>query len=151
MKRILLIGVITMSTMMATAADNTFISKKSPYSVAQTIDRLEGALKEKGIAIVARVNHASAAKQVAMEMRDTELLIFGNPKLGSPLMVENQIVAIDLPMKAIAWKDDKGQVWIGYNDPMALAKQRELKGQDEVLNKMRGALDNFTNTAIAAK
>lgn len=151
MNRILLMGVIVMLNVTAMAADNTFISKKSPYTVAQTIDRLEGVLKEKGIAIVARVNHAAAAKHVAMEMRDTELLIFANPKLGTPLMLENQIVAIDLPMKAIAWKDDKGQVWIGYNDPVALAKQRDLKGQDEILNKMRGALDNFTNAAIAAK
>ncbi len=151
MMRILLMGLITMLSTAVTAADNTFISKKSPYPVAQTMDRLEGALKEKGIAIVARVNHAAGAKQVAMEMRDTELLIFANPKLGSLLMLENQIVAIDLPMKAIAWKDDKDQVWLGYNDPAALAKQRNLKDQDETLNKMRGALDNFTNTAIAVK
>ena len=151
MIRILLIGVITMLTMAVSAADSNFISKKSPHSVAQTMDRLEGALKEKGIGIVARVNHATAAKQVAMEMRDTELLIFGNPKLGSPLMIENQAVAIDLPMKVIAWKDDKGQVWVGFNDPTALAKHHNLKSQDEILKKMRGALDNFTDVATAVK
>jgi uncharacterized protein (DUF302 family) len=131
------------------AADVPMVSKKSPHSVATTMDKLEAALKAKEVGVVARVNHAGAAKKVGIEMRDTELVIFGNPKLGSPLMVNQQSAAIDLPLKVIAWKDDKGQVWVGFTDPAELVKRHGLTGQDEVINKMKGALDSFTNAAIA--
>ncbi len=143
---LLTLGLI--STMTAEAA---LISKKSPHSVAATMDKIEATLKAKEVWVVARVNHAAAARKVGMDMRDTELVIFGNPKLGTPLMVNQQSTAMDLPMKILVWKDDKGQVWVGYNDPQELVKVHGLTGQDEIIKKMQGALENFSNAGIADK
>lgn len=150
--RKLYIGLMIMMGLVAASAVNAgMISKKSPHSVAATMDKLEATLKEKGVWVVARVNHAEAGKKVGMPMRDTELIIFGNPKLGTPLMINQQSTAIDLPMKILVWKDDKGQVWVGYNDPHDLIKIHGLSGQDEIIKKMQGALESFSNAAIAAK
>ncbi|WHZ22401.1 MAG: hypothetical protein OJF47_001513 [Nitrospira sp.] len=86
-------------------AGGTVITKRSKYSVPDTIDRIEKAVTEKGMKIFARINHAGEAKQAGLEMRPTELLLFGNPKGGTPLMVAKPTTAIDLPMKALAWED----------------------------------------------
>lgn len=128
---------------------NGLIKKKSAHSVSVTLDRLEGLLKKKGITIAARWKHSEKARAVNIPMRDTELLIFGNPKLGSHLMTSKQTVAIDLPMKAIAWKDAKGQVWIAYNDPNYIAKRHGVKDRPEQLKKMSGALAKLTSKAAA--
>lgn len=126
---------------------NGFIKMKSNWSVAQTLDRLENLLKKKGITIAVRWKHSEKAAGVNIPMRDTELLIFGNPKLGSHLMTSQQTVAIDLPMKAIAWKDEKGQVWLGYNDPNYIAGRHGVKDRPEQVKKMSGALANLTSKA----
>lgn len=141
---------MTLGLISTLTTEAAMISKKSPHSVAATMDKLEATLKEKGVWVVARVNHAAAAKKVGMDMRDTELVIFGNPVLGTPLMVNQQSTAIDLPMKILVWKDDKGQVWVGYNDPQELVKIHGLTGQEAIIKKMQGALENFSNAAIAA-
>ena len=109
MKRLSLI-VLSFCLLPLAWAENVdgLIVKSSPYSVATTIDRLEGALKKKGITIVTRWNHAAKAKSVDIPLRDTELLLFGNPKLGSHMFTSKQTAGIDLPMKALAWKDEKG-------------------------------------------
>lgn len=125
------------------------IVKPSPYSVATTIDRLEGALKKKGITIVTRWNHAAKAKGVDIPLRDTELLLFGNPKLGSHMFTSKQTAGIDLPMKALAWKDEKGQVWLGYNDPQYIADRHGIDNRAEVIAKMQGALDKMSDAAVA--
>ncbi|MGD8926581.1 MAG: DUF302 domain-containing protein [Thioalkalispiraceae bacterium] len=135
----------------ALAGDNGLIKKKSAYSVKVTIDRLEGILKKKGIGIAVRWNHAAKAKGVGMNMRDTEILIFGNPKMGSPLMLSNQEIGIDLPMKALAYKDAKGQVWLVYNDPAYLKKRHGITDKDAVFKKMTGALDKMTTMATSKK
>lgn len=96
-------------------AESTVITKRSKYSVPDTIDRIEKAVTEKGMKIFARINHAGEAKQAGLEMRPTELLLFGNPKGGTPLMVAKPTTAIDLPMKALAWEDEAGHVWLTYN------------------------------------
>jgi uncharacterized protein (DUF302 family) len=132
-------------------ADNVpgLIVKPSPYSVATTIDRLEDALKKKGITIVTRWNHAAKAKDVGIPLRDTELLLFGNPKLGSHMFTSKQTAGIDLPMKALAWKDEKGQVWLGYNDPQYIADRHGIDNRAEVIAKMQGALDKMSDAAVA--
>jgi uncharacterized protein (DUF302 family) len=136
---------------LAQAADDGLISKQSPHSVSITLDRLEAVLKTKGITIFRRVDHAAGAKKVGMELRPTQLLIFGNPKLGSPLMQSNQTVGIDLPMKALAWEDADGQVWLTYNDPAWTAARHSIADRDEVITNMSGALDTFTNKAVEVK
>jgi uncharacterized protein (DUF302 family) len=89
----------------------------SPYSVPETIARLQSILKQNGVTVFALVDHSGEAAKVGLEMRSTQLLIFGNPKAGTPVMVAAPSSAIDLPLKALAWQDAQGKVWLSYNDP----------------------------------
>ena len=98
----------------------------SSYSVKDTIDRLEAELKAKNITVFARIDHAAGAASVAMALRPTQLLIFGNPKAGTPLMQSNQTIGIDLPLKVLGWQDEAGKVWLSYNDPRWLARRHGL-------------------------
>ena len=129
------------------AADNGLISKKSKYSVHETIDRLEKALKEKGIGVALRWDHAKKAKDVGIPLRPTELLVFGNPKLGSNFFTSKQSSGIDLPLKMLAYEDEKGQVWLTYNDPQYIANRHGITDRAEVVAKMTKALDNFSSVA----
>ncbi len=97
--------------------------------------------------IFKRVNHTAGAKKVGLTLRPTQLLIFGNPKVGTPLMLCSQTVAIDLPQKALAYKDRKGQVWLAYNDPAYLAKRHHIQGCKQTLQKISHALSNFAKFA----
>jgi uncharacterized protein (DUF302 family) len=135
----------------AAHAEKLLIVKASPHSVAKTLDRLTAVMQKKGITIFARVNHAGGAKKVGMEMKPTELLVFGNPKLGTPLMLAKREIGVDLPLKALAWQDDSGKVWLGYTSPAALKARHGVSGRDEVFKKMTGALDKLTNVAIKAE
>jgi len=94
-----------------------------------------------------RINHTDGAKKVGKKLRPTEVIIFGNPKVGTPLMQCSQSVAIDLPQKALIWKDEKGQVWLSYNDPKYLAKRHGIKECIEAIKKIENALRNFANAA----
>ena len=95
----------------------------SPYSVPETLARLQAILKEKGVTVFALVDHSGEAAKVGLEMRPTQLLIFGNPKGGTPLMVAAPKSAIDLPLKALAWEDGQGKVWLSYNAPEYLQQR----------------------------
>src|SRR5919106_4708143 len=108
----LVIAMLTVLAMSlpAKAADELTV-KSSKYPVKETVDRLTAALKDKGITPVARVDHAAAAKAVGLDLKPTEVLLFGNPRLGTPLMQANRHVAVDLPMKVLVWEDDGGKVW----------------------------------------
>ena len=125
------------------------VVKHSPHSAAETLDRLENVLKKKGISIVTRWNHAEKAAGVDIPLRDTELLLFGNPALGSHMFTSQQTAGIDLPMKALAWKDENGQVWLGYNDPQYIADRHGIEDRGDVIKKMQGALDKLSDAAIA--
>lgn len=104
----------------AHAGGSTVVTKSSNYSVPETINRIERAVTAKGMQIFARIDHGGEAKKVGLAMRPTELLIFGNPKGGTALMVAKPTAAIDLPMKALAWEDEDGKVWLTYNSPELL-------------------------------
>jgi uncharacterized protein (DUF302 family) len=132
-----------------TLADDGLISKKSPYSVAKTLDRLEAILKAKGFTIATRWDHKAGGDKAGIPIRDTELLIFGNPKVGTHFFTSNQTAGIDLPMKALAWKDANGQVWLTYNDPAYIANRHGIKDRPEIVKKMTGALDKLTSKAVA--
>ncbi len=125
------------------------ISKKSPHSVTVTLDRLEQVLKNKGVTIVTRWSHDAGAAKVGIVLRPTELLLFGNPKLGSHFFTSQQTAGIDLPMKALAWEDKSGQVWLSYNDPAYIAGRHGVVARDEVVRKMSEALDKFSAMAVA--
>jgi uncharacterized protein (DUF302 family) len=130
-------------------AGDGVISKKSSNNVQVSMDRLENALKQRGVGIVARVDHAGAAKKAEMALRPTQVLIFGNPKLGTPLMQSSQQIGLDLPLKILAWEDAKGQTWLTYEDPHVTAARHDVKDRAEVVNKMAGVLDTVTTEAAA--
>jgi uncharacterized protein (DUF302 family) len=99
------------------AAGKGVVSKPSAHSVEETVDRLEAVLREKGIHIFARINQRAEAQKAGLAMPAMELLIFGNPKGGTPLMIAEPTIGIDLPLKAMAWEDREGKVWLSYNAP----------------------------------
>lgn len=129
-------------------ADDGLIRLKSPHTATGTIDKLEKILLSKGMTVFKRVSHSTGAAKVGLSLRPTELLIFGNPKVGTPLMQCAQTAAIDLPQKALAYEDDKGQTWLAYNDPKYVANRHNVKGCDKVIAKITGALSKFANAAI---
>ncbi|OGA79113.1 MAG: hypothetical protein A3G81_00155 [Betaproteobacteria bacterium RIFCSPLOWO2_12_FULL_65_14] len=124
------------------------VAVKSHYAPKETIDRLEKLLKEKGMTVFARVDHAAGASKVGKTLRPTELLIFGNPQGGTPLMECAQSAGIDLPMKAMAWEDAKGQSWLGYNDPAWIARRHKAPKCAAAAN-LKKALASFINAAAA--
>jgi uncharacterized protein (DUF302 family) len=128
-------------------ADDGLITTKSRYNVDETLDRLESVVKKKGLTVFARIDHAAGAKKVGQELRPTRLLIFGNPKVGTLLMQSNQVAGIDLPMKALAWEDADGQVWLTINTAGYLAKRHSIGDREEVVRKMTAALDKFVQAA----
>ncbi len=129
-------------------AEGGIITKPSPHSVSITLDRLQGIMKEKGITVFARLDHAAGAKRVGADLAPTEVMIFGNPKLGTPLMQSNQQIGIDLPLKVLAWRDAAGKVWLAYNDPAYLAARHGIADRDKVFAKMSGVLDKLTDAAL---
>ena len=98
----------------------------SPYSVPETLSRLQSILKQNGVTVFALVDHSGEAAKVGLEMRPTQLLIFGNPKGGTPLMVAAPSSAIDLPLQALAWQDAQGKVWLSYNAPEYLQQRHGI-------------------------
>ena len=108
------------------AAENGIVSTASNHSVPETLDRLESIAKAKGITIFARIDFSGDAARNGLEMRPTQLLIFGNPKAGTPMMVAAPSAALDLPLKALAWEDASGKVWISYNAPEYIGARHGL-------------------------
>ncbi len=149
MRKLLLILTSIFMFVSPASADEGLISIRSSHDVKRTADRLENVLKEKGMTVFIRINHAAGAQKVGKKLRPTELVIFGNPKVGTPLMQCSQSVAIDLPQKALIWQDETGQVWLTYNDPKYLASRHSIKECGEVIKKIEKALGNFAKTATA--
>ena len=99
---------------------------RSSYWPKETMNRLEAEVKSKGMTVFARIDHAAGAAEVGMSLRPTELLIFGSPKGGTPLMQSAQTIGIDLPLKALVWQDASRNTWLSYNDPSWLAQRHSL-------------------------
>ncbi len=138
--------VVLAMTASAYAADS-MINVKSTFEVKETGDRLESVLKEKGMTIFNRIKHSEAAGEVGVALRETELIIFGNPEAGSSLMKCQQSVAIDLPQKALIWKDSYGNTWISYNNPRYLKKKHNIANCEEVISKIENALAGIAKAA----
>ena len=132
----------------ATWGADGLVAIKSTHSQKETLERLEQSLKEKGMTIFARIDHAAGAAKVGMTLRPTEVVIFGNPKGGTPFMECAQTVGIDLPLKALIWKDTAGQVWFGYNDPAFLAKRHGVP-ECPAVAKLSKALAGFARAATS--
>jgi uncharacterized protein (DUF302 family) len=135
-------------TFAATSAHaDALVTIESKFSVKETLDRLTATLGERGIKPAARIDHSAGAKSVGMELPPTEVLMFGNPKLGTPLMRSNPAIGIDLPMKVLAWQDKAGKVWIGYVAPDVLKKRYAISDRDEAFKAMSAALQGLTKAA----
>jgi uncharacterized protein (DUF302 family) len=127
------------------------VVKRSSHPVGVTLDRLSSLLTQKGITIMARINHAAGAAKVGRQMAPTELLIFGNPALGTPLMETNPKIGLALPMKVLAWQDGSGTSWIAYRAPSDLMKAYGITGRDKIFSKMAKALNALTSKAAAVE
>jgi uncharacterized protein (DUF302 family) len=109
-----------------TMSERGLITVKSNHSAKETIDRVEASLQAKGITVFARIDHAAGAASVGLPLRATELIIFGSPKSGTPLMQSMQSIGIDLPLKMLGWQDETGAVWLSYNDMRWLGQRHGL-------------------------
>jgi len=116
----------------------------SDFSVEETIDRLAAIVTSKGLSVFARIDHAANARQAGLSLRPTYLIIFGNPKAGTFLMQDNQISGIDLPVKALAWQDEAGKVWLTYNEASWLVSRHHLTEKTEaVIKSMEEGMKNI--------
>lgn len=147
MKKVIVSLVLVLLYAFPSMAANGVISVQSDFDVEETADRLENILKEKGMTVFNRIDHSEGASSVGIDLRDTVLLIFGNPKVGSPLMKCQQVAALDLPQKALIWKDAEDAVFVSYNDPNYVQMRHNISGCEEVLQKIEKALSTFTKAA----
>ena len=133
----------------STAFAGDLIEKVSPHSVSETIDRLEAAVSDAGATVFARVDHGAGAASVDLELGASELLIFGNPKLGTPAMQDGATAGLDLPLRVLAYADGEGVVRVVYHDPATLAATHGLPADAKYIMMMTGALDKLTGKAVA--
>lgn len=124
------------------------IAVKSPFAAKETMDRFEATARKGGLTIFARIDHAAGAASVGASLRPTEVIIFGNPQGGTPLMECAQTAGIDLPLKALAWQDATGQVWLGYNDPAYIAK-RHMAEACPIVKGLTDALSALARASTA--
>ena len=121
---------------------------KSEFGPEKTMDRLEAEIKAHGMTVFARINHAALAAEAGMTLRPTEVIVFGNPRGGTPLMQAKQTMGIDLPLKALVWQDASGQTWLSYNEPAWLANRHEVAGMEGPLAAMTKALGDIAAKTI---
>jgi uncharacterized protein (DUF302 family) len=120
----------------------------SSHGATETMERVAAAVTSRGMTVLARIDHAAAAAKVGMALRPTEVLIFGSPLAGTPLMQTAQTIGIDLPLKALVWEDDAGKTWLAYNDPSWLARRHGADlGADRILGAMADALAGVAKEA----
>ena len=136
------------STKTSEASAERLIKVKSENSFEATYAALKKAIETKEpLTIIAELDHSANAAKVGMELRPTKVIMFGNPKLGTPLMKANQAIGVDLPQKMLVYEDENGDVYAAYNDPKILAENHGISGQEEVLNKISEALKNLAEAA----
>jgi len=144
------IALATLFTALSTAGSPAeMIEKTSAHSVTVTIDRLEAAVRKAGATVFARVDHYAGAESVALPLNPSQLLIFGNPKLGTPAMQDSPTAGLDLPLRVLAYFGEDGLVRVVYHDPAELAEAHGLPRNAKYIEMMTGALDKLTNAAVA--
>lgn len=147
MKKLILTALLILSIAIPAQAADGMVNARSTFNVKETADRIENILIKKGMTIFNRIKHSEGAGNIGIDRQDTELIIFGNPKVGSPLMKCQQSVAIDLPQKALIWEDDNANVWISYNDPEYLIKRHNIAGCQAVISKIGKVLAGIAKSA----
>jgi uncharacterized protein (DUF302 family) len=134
-----------MPTPQAVPSADGVISKPSPYSVDETIRRLDQVVREKGLTVFSRIDHGGAAREVGLDMQDEQVLVFGNPRAGTPLMVARPLVGLDLPLRVLVWRASDGRVWASYQDTAFIAKRY---GLTDSLEKNLAALPALVDAAL---
>jgi uncharacterized protein (DUF302 family) len=134
-------------------AESPLTTQASKFSVSETADRLVKAVEAKGIKIAARIDHAAGAKAAGLPLPPTIVVMFGNPKLGTPVMQADPRVGLDLPMRVLIWEDKSGKVWVGYAPPASLKARYGIAGEapEAALKAMAGALQGFAKAATGAE
>ena len=125
------------------------VTVKSAHDVATTIDRLAAAVEGAGATVFARVDHAGGAAKIGAELRPTQMLMFGNPQLGTPAIQGAQTIGMDLPLRAVAWEDEAGETHLSYTDPAAMAARHGIAADHPAIGKMTGALGKLTGKATS--
>jgi len=128
-------------------ASEGVVTVKSDFSAKETADRFVEIIDKKGMTLFTRINHMENAAGVKLELRPTEVVIFGNPKVGTKLMQCSQTMAIELPQKALIWEDANGEVWFSYNDPAYLKQRHVVQGCDKVFTKIVNVLNKLSKAA----
>jgi len=126
------------------------IKKKSMFNTTDTLDRLAAKLEENGIKPIARVDHSKAAASANLELRPTQVLFFGNPALGTPLMQNNQLAGLELPMRVLAMEAEDGATWLCYHSPEEIAATLDIDVQTEAVSKLTAAINKLTDFAVTA-
>ncbi|WP_411351158.1 DUF302 domain-containing protein [Leisingera aquaemixtae] len=144
-KSLFLAGAIALAAALPAAAE--LVTVQSQKSVAETMDSLQAAVEDAGATVFARVDHAAGAQTAALELRPSQLLIFGNPKLGTPAMQADMRAGLYLPLKVLAYEDADGQVWLTYQDPAEMLSGLDIPADAGFLGKMQGALGKLTSKA----
>ncbi|KNX39849.1 camphor resistance protein CrcB [Roseovarius tolerans] len=147
MKRFLVAAAITLAGLPALASNDDIVKVKSSGDVATTMDRLEAAVTGAGANVFARVDHAAGAASVDMDLAPTQLLIFGNPKIGTQAMQDDPVAGLFLPMKVLVYQDGAGQTWLAYEDPKEMFDDLSISDDAEYLKMMSGALGKLTGKA----
>jgi uncharacterized protein (DUF302 family) len=145
-KKILYVFVILISSFYANAEEG-LISLQSHHSAKETADRFESIIEDKGLTLFARIDHQQNAAKVNLSLRPTEVLIFGNPKIGTLLMQCTQSIAIDLPQKVLVTEDAENRVWLSYNNPKYLKTRHNIQGCDDVTNRIEKILNKLSMAA----
>lgn len=149
MKKLVALGLVLFLASFAASASDGLMTLESHYSVKETADRFENIVKSKGLTVFLRVDHQKNASGVSLDLRPTEIIVFGNPKVGTPLMQCAQNVAIDLPQKVLVSEDADNKVWLSYNDPVYLKNRHDIEGCDEVIKKVSGVLAKLSKAAVS--
>jgi uncharacterized protein (DUF302 family) len=130
-------------------ADADLMTLPSAHGPTETVGRLKGLLAQKGIEVFAHIDHAAGANQVGLPLRPTQVLIFGNPKAGTPLMQGRQTVGLDLPLRVLVWEDAEGKVWLSYHRVEDLARRHHVTGRDETVKALDDGLAGLARAATA--
>lgn len=126
------------------------ITFRSRFSPEETAGRLVAAVERRGLTVLARIDHAAAAERVGLRLDPTEVILFGNPKAGTPLMQSRQTIGIDLPLKALIWRDGEGVTWVSCNDPAYLAQRHGIDDNQDLLAAMTEGLTAIAREAAGA-
>jgi len=143
MKKTIFALLFAISSLSATSLVNT----KSQHTVSHTINKFEKIVKSKGMTVFAKINHAKGAKSINKKLRPTQVLIFGSPKAGTPLMQSNQTIGLDLPLRVLFWQDKNNTTWITYHKPKDFISYHNINNKDKIKNKMTKILKMFSNKA----